>query len=68
MNNHRQRFTKFQAFQFEKWAILRDGLMYAISVILLIITLHDDEVYWYEALIFVLAYVIYIASTYALGT
>lgn len=36
--------------------------MYGISVIMLIITLQDGKVMWYEALILVLAYMIYIAG------
>lgn len=40
----------------------RDCLMYAISVIALIITLQDGKVMWYEAAILVLAYCIYIAG------
>lgn len=40
----------------------RDSLMYGISVIMLIITLQDGKVMWYEALILVLAYMIYIAG------
>lgn len=34
--------------------------MYAISVTLLILTLYDGKVQWYEALIFVLTYAFYI--------
>lgn len=37
--------------------------MYGVSVIMLIITLQDGKVMWYEALVLVLAYIIYIAGT-----
>lgn len=50
------------AFQFECYSIMRDGLMYGVSVMMLIATLYDDKVYWYEALAFVLAYIIYIGG------
>lgn len=44
------------------WPVSRDCLMYAISVIALIITLEDGKIMWYEALVLVLAYCIYIAG------
>ncbi|KAF5282341.1 hypothetical protein FQR65_LT14330 [Abscondita terminalis] len=56
-------FTKSE-FHFDWWLIIRDGLIYGLSVVLLIITLSDDKVYWYEALTFVLVYSIYILVLY----
>lgn len=44
------------------WPVSRDSLMYGISVVALIFTLQDGKVMWYEALLLVLAYVIYIAG------
>ena len=38
--------------------------MYGISVVALIFTLQDGKVMWYEALILVFAYIIYIAVMY----
>ncbi|KAF5272188.1 hypothetical protein FQA39_LY01270 [Lamprigera yunnana] len=51
-------------FHFDWWLIIRDGLIYGLSVVLLIITLSDDRVYWYEALTFVSVYSIYIFVLY----
>ncbi|KAB0795500.1 hypothetical protein PPYR_12339 [Photinus pyralis] len=56
-------FTK-TAFYFDWWLIIRDGMIYAVSVILLIVTLSDDKVYWYEALAFVLLYSVYMLALY----
>lgn len=36
--------------------------MYAVSVIALIVTLRDGRIMWYEALVLVLMYFIYIAG------
>lgn len=44
------------------WPVSRDCLMYAVSVISLILTLQDGVVMWYEALLLVLFYMIYIAG------
>nr|CAH7712959.1 unnamed protein product [Callosobruchus chinensis] len=44
----------------EWWPLTRDSAMYALSVILLIITLHDGRVYFYEALVLVLVYTLYV--------
>lgn len=38
--------------------------MYALSVVVLILTIQDGIVMWYEALILVLTYLIYIAGKY----
>ncbi|XP_055301926.1 sodium/potassium/calcium exchanger 3-like isoform X2 [Sitodiplosis mosellana] len=46
------------------WPVSRDSLMYGISVVALIFTLQDGKVMWYEALILVFAYIIYIAVMY----
>lgn len=42
----------------------RDCLMYAVSVIALILTLQDGVVMWYEAALLILFYIIYIAVMY----
>lgn len=46
------------------WPVSRDSLMYAVSVISLIVVLQDGKIMWYEALALVLAYMIYIAGKY----
>lgn len=35
-------------------------MMYAVAVVALILTLIDDKIYWYEALLLVLMYTFYI--------
>lgn len=42
--------------------VSRDCLMYAVAVVSLIVTLQDGIVMWYEALILVLIYMMYIAG------
>ncbi|CAH2210674.1 jg17510, partial [Pararge aegeria aegeria] len=42
------------------WSVSRDCMMYAVAVVALILTLLDDKVYWYEALLLVLMYTFYI--------
>lgn len=52
----------FKVIFLDWWPVSRDCLMYAISVISLIFTLQDGIVMWYEALLLVFAYMIYIAG------
>jgi len=54
-----QRFL-FAIVFYHWWAISRDTLAYAFTVLLLIMTLWDGRVEWYEALILVACYVLYI--------
>ena len=49
-----------QVVPLEWWSVTRDCLCYSISVILLIIVLRDEKIYWYEALVLVLIYAFYI--------
>lgn len=44
------------------WPISRDCLVYAVSVISLIVVLADGKVMWYEAMILVLIYILYLAG------
>ncbi|XP_021187582.3 sodium/potassium/calcium exchanger 4 [Helicoverpa armigera] len=44
------------------WSVSRDCVMYAVAVVALILTLLDDAVYWHEALLLVLMYVLYILA------
>ncbi|KYN30943.1 Sodium/potassium/calcium exchanger 5, partial [Trachymyrmex septentrionalis] len=46
----------------EWWPISRDALAYAFTVLLLILTLWDGRIEWYEALILVVCYVLYILA------
>jgi Ca2+/Na+ antiporter len=48
----------------EWWSVTRDCLCYSLSVILLIIVLNDERIYWYEALVLVLVYTFYILAMY----
>jgi len=42
------------------YPITRDCIVYGITVILLIIVLIDEKVYWYESIIFITFYILYI--------
>lgn len=46
------------------WPLTRDCLAYGITVAVLICIIHDERVEWYEALVLVLLYIIYIAVMY----
>ncbi|XP_053314792.1 sodium/potassium/calcium exchanger 3 [Spea bombifrons] len=42
------------------WCLLRDALYYTLSVIALIVFIYDEKVAWWESLILVLMYAVYI--------
>ncbi|KAG6452277.1 sodium/potassium/calcium exchanger 4 [Manduca sexta] len=44
------------------WSVSRDCLMYAVAVVALILTLLDGKIYWHEALLLVLMYILYILA------
>lgn len=46
------------------WPLTRDCLAYGVTVAFLICIIHDERVEWYEALILVLLYIVYIAVMY----
>ncbi|XP_063697219.1 sodium/potassium/calcium exchanger 4 isoform X2 [Culicoides brevitarsis] len=46
------------------WPLTRDCLAYGMTVSILIYIIHDERVEWYEALILVLLYFVYIAIMY----
>lgn len=46
------------------YPVLRDSTVYVVSVIVLMITIYDNKVYWYEGLVFVIIYSIYIIVMY----
>ncbi|XP_070159501.1 sodium/potassium/calcium exchanger 4 isoform X1 [Polyergus mexicanus] len=46
----------------EGWPVSRDTLAYALTVLLLILTLRNGRIEWYEALILVACYILYITA------
>lgn len=54
----------FQVVPLDWWPLTRDCLAYGITVAILICIIHDERVEWYEALILVLLYIVYIAVMY----
>ncbi|XP_022308773.1 sodium/potassium/calcium exchanger 5-like isoform X1 [Crassostrea virginica] len=46
------------------YPVLRDSLFYLLSVAALIITIYDNEVQWYEGLVLVTMYIVYIVLMY----
>lgn len=49
-----------QVLNLEIWPVTRDTIAYAITVLLLILTLRDGRIEWYEGMILVLSYLLYI--------
>jgi len=56
------RLSHSQVLRLEWWPISRDALAYAFTVLLLILTLWDGRVEWYEALVLVACYILYISG------
>ncbi|XP_075214672.1 sodium/potassium/calcium exchanger zydeco [Lycorma delicatula] len=46
------------------WPLTRDCLAYGVTVTILICIIHDERIEWYEALVLVLLYFVYIAVMY----
>ncbi|KAK3738722.1 hypothetical protein QZH41_018081, partial [Actinostola sp. cb2023] len=46
------------------YPVLRDSSVYIVSVVILMISIYDNKVYWYEGLMFVIVYSIYIVIMY----
>uniref|UniRef100_A0A0A9XWU9 Sodium/potassium/calcium exchanger 5 n=2 Tax=Lygus hesperus TaxID=30085 RepID=A0A0A9XWU9_LYGHE len=46
------------------WPLTRDCLAYGVTVTILICIIHDERVEWYEALVLVLLYTVYIGVMY----
>ncbi|KAL0277178.1 UNVERIFIED_CONTAM: hypothetical protein PYX00_004544 [Menopon gallinae] len=46
------------------WPLTRDCLGYGVTVAILICIIHDERIEWYEALILVLLYIVYITVMY----
>ncbi|KAF7988439.1 hypothetical protein HCN44_001012 [Aphidius gifuensis] len=53
-----------QCLELDWWPITRDSIAYAVTVFLLIITLRDGRIEWWEALILVIFYILYIAAMF----
>ncbi|XP_014204794.1 sodium/potassium/calcium exchanger 3-like [Copidosoma floridanum] len=51
-----------QVLDLDWWPISRDSMAYGITVLLLIVTLRDGRIEWYEAFILVLCYILYILA------
>lgn len=54
----------FQVVPLDWWPLTRDCLAYGFTVSVLICIIHDERVEWYEALILVLLYIVYIGVMY----
>ncbi|XP_055959254.1 sodium/potassium/calcium exchanger 3 [Patella vulgata] len=52
------------AVQLTWWPLFRDLVFYLLSVLALILVIYDGEVHWYEALIMVIMYIVYIIVMY----
>nr|CAD7575830.1 unnamed protein product [Timema californicum] len=52
-----------QVLKLDWWPLTRDCLMYGVTVVVLILTLNDERVEWYEALMLVSMYILYISET-----
>nr|AKN21562.1 slc24a-1 [Schmidtea mediterranea] len=50
--------------QLNWWPLFRDCAFYSISIILLALVIYDNLVYWYEAIVFIFFYGIYIVLNY----
>lgn len=46
------------------WPLTRDSIAYGVTVAILICVMHDERVEWYEALILVSLYAVYLAVMY----
>ncbi|KAF6089366.1 solute carrier family 24 member 3 [Phyllostomus discolor] len=49
-----------QVVALSSWCLLRDSIYYTLSVIALIVFIYDEQVSWWESLVLVLMYLIYI--------
>ncbi|KAL6487108.1 hypothetical protein MHYP_G00037340 [Metynnis hypsauchen] len=49
-----------QAVRLSYWTLLRDSTYYTISVTTLIVFIYDEKVTWYESLVLILMYLVYI--------
>ncbi|XP_029114917.1 sodium/potassium/calcium exchanger 3-like [Scleropages formosus] len=49
-----------QAVRLSHWTLLRDSAFYTLSVTALIVFIHDEKVSWWESLVLILMYLVYI--------
>ncbi|OXB74327.1 UNVERIFIED_CONTAM: hypothetical protein H355_006856 [Colinus virginianus] len=49
-----------QVVSLSSWSLLRDSIYYTLSVVALIVFIYDEKVSWWESLVLVLMYAIYI--------
>lgn len=54
----------FQTIPLDWWPLTRDSIAYGVTVAILICVMHDERVEWYEALILVSLYAVYLAVMY----
>lgn len=57
-------FRLHQVVPLDWWPLTRDCLGYGVTVAILICIIHDERIEWYEALVLVLLYIVYIAIMY----
>uniref|UniRef100_A0AAQ4NQR1 Solute carrier family 24 member 3 n=1 Tax=Gasterosteus aculeatus aculeatus TaxID=481459 RepID=A0AAQ4NQR1_GASAC len=53
-------FFAGQAVKLSHWALLRDSIFYTFSIIALIAFIYDEKVCWWESLVLILMYAVYI--------
>ncbi|XP_011499733.1 PREDICTED: sodium/potassium/calcium exchanger 3-like [Ceratosolen solmsi marchali] len=53
-----------QALSLDWWPVSRDSLAYGVTVLLLIFTLYDGRIEWYEAFLLVVTYILYILAMF----
>ncbi|XP_041838722.1 sodium/potassium/calcium exchanger 3-like isoform X1 [Melanotaenia boesemani] len=53
-------FFAGQAVKLSHWALLRDSIYYTFSIIALIAFIYDEKVSWWESLVLILMYAVYI--------
>ncbi|XP_007560671.2 sodium/potassium/calcium exchanger 3 [Poecilia formosa] len=53
-------FFAGQAVKLSYWALLRDSIYYTFSIIALIVFIYDEKVCWWESLVLILMYAVYI--------
>lgn len=57
-------FPPLQTIPLDWWPLTRDSIAYGFTVAVLICVMHDERVEWYEALILVSLYAVYLAVMY----
>ncbi|PWA30606.1 hypothetical protein CCH79_00009151 [Gambusia affinis] len=53
-------FFAGEAVKLSYWALLRDSIYYTFSIIALIVFIYDEKVCWWESLVLILMYAVYI--------